>query len=336
MNHYIHYISIPISDVDLNVDIVLDREKQLPESIEFDALQTHFDQYLHTLRLALGKPGQTEPANNKDSSLLSTRRQPSRNTAAAAMAAKVASRKVSESRFFSKTDDRIKPKKPKFLPIPKSEDPVEYRARNSWRTNNGANGLESDSSDLDPSVEVISRQFGTLDFNLESPAPLESSWEYPLLPSTTIASLTPLRIPLQAKYSKRCMACNHTLIRPESKAQSLRWKIKTLALTYLPAVEVGNRKIVVESDLRSSQTSQSGGSHSGAQEENEQRQALIEPLRREQTVGPHSFEQCIQTFVDPLNYLFSMFINSLSRILFLNQHPSICPPVISSPYLNYK
>ncbi|KAJ7704729.1 dynactin p62 family-domain-containing protein [Mycena olivaceomarginata] len=38
--------------------------------------------------------------------------------------------------------------------------------------------------------------------------------------------LKPLRIPLHSKRSKRCPACAHILIKPEQKAQSVRYKIK--------------------------------------------------------------------------------------------------------------
>lgn len=50
--------------------------------------------------------------------------------------------------------------------------------------------------------------------------------------------LKPLRIPLHSKRSKRCPACTHILIKPEQKAQSVRYKIKLVAANYLPAITV--------------------------------------------------------------------------------------------------
>ncbi len=50
--------------------------------------------------------------------------------------------------------------------------------------------------------------------------------------------LKPLRIPLRSKRSKRCPACTHILIKPEQKAQSVRYKIKLVAANYLPAITV--------------------------------------------------------------------------------------------------
>ena len=48
--------------------------------------------------------------------------------------------------------------------------------------------------------------------------------------------MKPLRIPLHSKKSKRCPACRHILIKPEQKAQSVRYKIKLVAANYLPAI----------------------------------------------------------------------------------------------------
>lgn len=45
-------------------------------------------------------------------------------------------------------------------------------------------------------------------------------------------------MPLHSKKTKRCYACRHILIKPEQKAQSVRYKIKLMAANYLPAMEV--------------------------------------------------------------------------------------------------
>lgn len=54
----------------------------------------------------------------------------------------------------------------------------------------------------------------------------------------------PSRMPLLAKRTKRCATCSHTLIRPESKPHSTRFKIKIAAINYLPGVEIGARRLV--------------------------------------------------------------------------------------------
>jgi dynactin-4 len=53
-----------------------------------------------------------------------------------------------------------------------------------------------------------------------------------------VSDLKPLRIPLHSKKSKRCPTCTHILIKPEQKAQSVRFKIKLVAANYLPAITV--------------------------------------------------------------------------------------------------
>lgn len=52
------------------------------------------------------------------------------------------------------------------------------------------------------------------------------------------SDLKPSRIPLHSKKSKRCPSCRHILIKPEQKAQSVRYKIKLVAANYLPAISV--------------------------------------------------------------------------------------------------
>lgn len=217
--------------------------------LEYESLQNHFDRYLHTLRAALGTGSGDAPGPSFPTGPLALgKRQPSRNTAAAAIAAKLAARKVSESRFFTKTEDRIKPKKPKILPVPKSEDPPDYNSKRSRSDS-------LDRSHLPATVEVGETSTWADDVSLlrqldgmslvSAPLPLETIWSTPFSAPTSPNQLVPQRIPLRAKMSKRCTACNHTLIRPESKAQSLRWKIKTLASTYIPTIELGNRRRLV-------------------------------------------------------------------------------------------
>ena len=59
----------------------------------------------------------------------------------------------------------------------------------------------------------------------------------------THSTQAPQRIPLLTKPTKRCPDCRHILIQPESKAASVRYKIKLVASNYLPLVEVGNRRL---------------------------------------------------------------------------------------------
>jgi dynactin-4 len=55
-------------------------------------------------------------------------------------------------------------------------------------------------------------------------------------------SVLPERIRLQTKLTKRCpeASCRHLLIQPDTK--STRFKIKMVAMSYLPAIELGRRR----------------------------------------------------------------------------------------------
>ena len=48
----------------------------------------------------------------------------------------------------------------------------------------------------------------------------------------------PLRAELSTKLTKRCTDCSHILIRPDVKSATTRYKIKLVAMTFLPAIEV--------------------------------------------------------------------------------------------------
>ncbi|THV02993.1 hypothetical protein K435DRAFT_962665 [Dendrothele bispora CBS 962.96] len=74
--------------------------------------------------------------------------------------------------------------------------------------------------------------------NVSDVASLEQRWSYSWATSLQTKDLKPLRIPLHSKRSKRCPACTHILIKPEQKAQSVRYKIKLVAANYLPAISI--------------------------------------------------------------------------------------------------
>ncbi|KAI0769923.1 dynactin p62 [Fomes fomentarius] len=96
-----------------------------------------------------------------------------------------------------------------------------------------------------------------------------NSWVTPLHAS----DLKPLRIPLQSKKSKRCPSCRHILIKPEQKAQSVRFKIKLVAANYLPAIAVTlpHAQAALEMMKRSAKTT----SAAAAAEEQQAAGALI-------------------------------------------------------------
>ncbi|KAF9444330.1 dynactin p62 [Macrolepiota fuliginosa MF-IS2] len=74
--------------------------------------------------------------------------------------------------------------------------------------------------------------------DVQSVASVEQRWGNSWAGTLQVKDLKPLRIPLHSKRSKRCPACTHILIKPEQKAQSVRYKIKLVAANYLPAITV--------------------------------------------------------------------------------------------------
>lgn len=56
--------------------------------------------------------------------------------------------------------------------------------------------------------------------------------------ATHVSQLKPMPTPLRTKRSKRCAACKHILVKPELKVTSTRYRIKLVALNYLPFVSL--------------------------------------------------------------------------------------------------
>ncbi|OCB83844.1 hypothetical protein A7U60_g9049 [Sanghuangporus baumii] len=108
----------------------------------------------------------------------------------------------------------------------KDDIPV-YRARVEA---SGASGLGAGG---DGDVEIMR--------HLESPseiARLDQRWSTSWAESIRSRDLKPIRIPLHSRLTKRCSACRHILIKPEQKAQSVRFKMKLVAANYLPAIQI--------------------------------------------------------------------------------------------------
>ncbi len=53
-----------------------------------------------------------------------------------------------------------------------------------------------------------------------------------------VSDLRPVPTLIRTKRSKRCRACRHILARPDNKVQSTRWKIRLLALNYIPKISL--------------------------------------------------------------------------------------------------
>ncbi|ORX36318.1 dynactin subunit 4 [Kockovaella imperatae] len=101
----------------------------------------------------------------------------------------------------------------------------DYVAKDAWRGGNDSLGIDQLSEMERPEVAALSKRWC-------------SSWGR----SSLSSSVLPDRILLHTKLTKRCPhpSCRHLLIQPDAK--SVRFKIKMVALNYLPAVEIGRRR----------------------------------------------------------------------------------------------
>ncbi|KAF3157348.1 hypothetical protein TWF788_005328 [Orbilia oligospora] len=53
-----------------------------------------------------------------------------------------------------------------------------------------------------------------------------------------LSDLTPTAVLLRTKRSKRCRACRHILVKPEAKVQTTRFRIRLVALNYIPSLTI--------------------------------------------------------------------------------------------------
>ncbi|EGE85074.1 dynactin 4 [Blastomyces dermatitidis ATCC 18188] len=86
----------------------------------------------------------------------------------------------------------------------------------------------------DPNTEqAIIQKMASPDCGWDGLASVEQKVSQP--PSTRfVDELRPLPVLLRTKRSKRCKACKHILVKPEFKPQSTRFRIRLIALSYIP------------------------------------------------------------------------------------------------------
>ena len=75
---------------------------------------------------------------------------------------------------------------------------------------------------------------------IETPSPSQLAFQHPSYlgnPSaTSVSEVRPMPTLLRTKRSKRCAECKHILVKPEFKPTSTRYRIKLIALTYIPSI----------------------------------------------------------------------------------------------------
>lgn len=185
-------------------------EDSAPESLEFERLKEHFEPFLRTSSLSSLSHVPSTSSHHLPTS-----------SATAAASAALARDVPGVGKYNPLTRSRVG----RDRTANKDEMP-EYKSRMEISIL-GQLGSEGDGLD----VEALRRMEIA-----EEIASLEQRWGNSWTTSLRTSDLRPLRIPLHSKVSKRCPTCRHILIKPEQKAQSVRYKIKLVAANYLPAM----------------------------------------------------------------------------------------------------
>ncbi|CAK5265736.1 unnamed protein product, partial [Mycena citricolor] len=196
-------------------------EDSAPESLEFERLKEHFEPVIRASSLS----SSTTNAPASGSGAHSHHRTNSITAAASAAIARDVPG-VGKYNPLARGSGRVGGGgATKDKSVNRDEMP-DYRSRVDIST---ASGLGAGGGDLD--MEYMRRLEDVAEV-----ASLEQRWGASWATSLRTDDLRPLRIPLHSKRSKRCPACAHILIKPEQKAQSVRYKIKLVASNYLPAI----------------------------------------------------------------------------------------------------
>jgi len=99
-----------------------------------------------------------------------------------------------------------------------------------------AEGLQTTSTETQQALRSKDQDFSYDD----TPTPSQLSFQYPSPignpHATHISQLKPMPTLLRTKRAKRCAACKHILVRPELKITSTRYRIKLIALNYIPYI----------------------------------------------------------------------------------------------------
>ncbi|KAJ7183087.1 dynactin p62 family-domain-containing protein [Mycena filopes] len=195
-------------------------EDSAPDSLEFERLKEHFEPVIRAS--SLSSSTSNAPAAHPSSAAHSHHVRTNSITAAASAAL---ARDIPGVGKYNPLARSTRGGSNKDKTVNKDEMP-EYRSRVDIVA---ASGLGTGGGDSD--VEYMRHLE-----NVSEIANLEQRWINSWATSLQTADLKPLRIPLHSKRSKRCPACAHILIKPEQKAQSVRYKIKLVASNYLPAI----------------------------------------------------------------------------------------------------
>ncbi|KAF8505362.1 dynactin p62 family-domain-containing protein [Hysterangium stoloniferum] len=186
-------------------------EDSAPDSLEFERLKEHFEPFIRASTLA---------ASVNAPPMSSTHINPITAAASSALARDIpgVGKYSALSRHNRSKSERIVNK----------DELAPYRSRFEA---GASGGLGHGGGEVDVNFMATLEDIGEV-------ATIEQRWVGSWTSSLHASDLKPLRIPLHSKKSKRCPTCRHILIKPEQKAQSVRYKIKLVAANYLPAITV--------------------------------------------------------------------------------------------------
>ncbi|CEH12361.1 Dynactin, subunit p62 [Ceraceosorus bombacis] len=194
-----------------------------PDFAEFDGLKTHFKDYMeHQLALLEDESSSNAiPASSKSS---------------AAMAA--ASAALSQSRLLKDVPSLARDQR--FLkglqgPSTKEKDAAQYhKERNkTYKTNNGyVAGVTGVAGKRDERRIRLSERLS----DGSAFTTFDQRWQNLWDQNVRVVELKPTPVRLQAKQTKRCPSCRHIIIKPDIKAPVKRFKIRLMAMNYLPDI----------------------------------------------------------------------------------------------------
>ncbi|ORZ17144.1 dynactin p62 family-domain-containing protein [Absidia repens] len=106
-----------------------------------------------------------------------------------------------------------------------------------------AQGRLDDITNYESTVQVPDKEPATLDSltslrDMDRISSLDQRYTQLHDQSYLMNQIHPQRIHLCIKRSKRCRTCRHILIKPEQKAQATRFKIKLVAMNYIPTITI--------------------------------------------------------------------------------------------------
>ncbi|KAI9365065.1 dynactin p62 family-domain-containing protein [Pilaira anomala] len=128
-----------------------------------------------------------------------------------------------------------------FLSFSSSNAFSKYMGTHFHHDNQTQQGKLDDITEYEPSVKVQDQDLSLLESmsslrNVDGISTLAQRSTQLYDQPYELSKIHPQRIHLAIKRSKRCRNCRHILIKPEQKAQATRFKIKLVAMNYIPTI----------------------------------------------------------------------------------------------------